>query len=230
MVESPPVRARAAASAPVGDWRHYPPLELPRILDAALSQIVEHGYDATSVRTIAGEVGVTVPALYYHYDNKQSILVALLDHAMRTVSSHIDAALVEAGDDPVRRLSGVVEATALYMANHPDLAFLDSERRSLTPENGAWYREHRDAIDVQLRDAIDDGCSAGVFATPVPDSARLAILSMCQGIASWYRVDGPKTPAEVAAEYVRIALAAVECTAMEFDEVGYDASVLTRDG
>lgn len=210
MGQATPVHARSAVAVPVDDWRHYPPLALPKILDVALTQIVEHGYDATSVRTIAAEVGVTVPALYYHYENKQAILVALFDHAMSTVSAHIDAALAEAGDDPVRRLSALVEATALYMANYRDLAFLDSERRSLTAENGRWYREHRDTIDGQLRDAIEDGCRAGVFATSVPDSARRAILSMCQGIASWYHPDGPKTPAETAAEYVRIALAAVE--------------------
>ncbi|QTI69068.1 TetR/AcrR family transcriptional regulator [Gordonia polyisoprenivorans] len=215
MGQATPGHASTATAVSIDDWRHYPPLDLPRILDVALTQIVEHGYDATSVRTIAGEVGVTVPALYYHYENKQAILVALLAHAMNTVSAHIDAALAEAGDDPVRRLSALVEAIALYMANYRDLAFLDSERRSLTPENGRWYREHRDTIDGQLRDTIEDGCRAGVFSTSVPDSARRAILSMCQGIASWYHTDGPKTPAETAVEYVRIALAAVEYGAVD---------------
>ncbi|MGC5248619.1 TetR/AcrR family transcriptional regulator [Gordonia sp. DT219] len=194
----------------IGDWRDYPPLALPTILDVALRQIVEHGYDATSVRTIAGEVGVTVPALYYHHQNKQAILVALFDHAMSTVGAHVDAALAQAGDDPVRRLSAMVEAIVLYMAHYRDLAFLDSERRSLTADNGRRYREHRDGIDVKLRAAIEDGCRADIFATTVPDSARRAILSMCQGVANWYHPDGPKTPGETAAEYVRIALAAVE--------------------
>ncbi|MEP9394965.1 TetR/AcrR family transcriptional regulator [Gordonia oleivorans] len=202
--------AVAAVAPAFDDWRHYPPLNLPKILDVALTEIVEHGYDATSVRTIAAAVGVTVPALYYHYDNKQAILVALFDHAMATVSAHVDAALVEAGTDPVRRLSAMVEAIALYMANYRDLAFLDSEHRSLTEDNSRWYREHRDTIDQQLREAIEDGCRAGVFATRVPDSARRAILSMCQGIAGWYRPDGPRTPAETARDYVHIALAAVE--------------------
>lgn len=190
-------------------WRHYPALELPRILEVALIQIVEHGYDATSVRTIAREVGVTVPALYYHFENKQAVLVALLDHAMRTVTHHIDAALADAGDDPAQRLAVMVEAIVLYMANYRDLAFLDSERRSLTAENHQWYRQHRDSIEELLADAIDTGCRTGAFTTQVPDSARRAIFSMCQGVASWYRPDGPRTPAETAQDYVTIALAAV---------------------
>lgn len=199
----------------VTDWRVYPPLHLPRILEVALGQIVERGYDATSVRTIAREVGVTVPALYYHYDNKQAILVALFDTAMTTVGAHVDAALAEAGEDPVRRLSAAVEAIALYMASYPDLAFLDSENRSLTPENARWYRNHRDRIDAQVQAAIDAGCRSGVFATPVPDVTRRAILAMCRGIATWYRPGGPKTPAETARDHVHIALAAVECRSPE---------------
>jgi len=202
----------AGVMSPMDDWRNYPPLRLPGILDVALTQIVEHGYEATTVRTIAQAVGVTVPALYYHYENKQAILVALLDHAMELVTSHVDAALAEAGNDPARRLSAAVEAIVLYSANHSDLAFLDSERRSLTPKNLKWYLAHRDHIDGLIRDAIEDGCRAGVFATPVPDEVRRAILSMCQGVAGWFHASGPKTPDGTAKDYVRIALASVEYT------------------
>ena len=39
----------------------------------------------------------------------------------------------------------------------------------------------------------------------VPDQS-LAILAMCRGIASWYRVDGPLTPAELADLYLTYSL------------------------
>ena len=74
------------------DWRTYPILSLPRILDAALTEIVQHRYDATSVRSIASKVGCTVPALYYHFENKQAILVGLLDIDMDIVIGHVEAA------------------------------------------------------------------------------------------------------------------------------------------
>jgi hypothetical protein len=105
-----------------------------------------------------------------------------------------------------------VEAIVLYMAHHSDLAFVDSERRSLTPANLGHYLESRDRIDGQIRDIIEEGCRAGVFSTPVPDEVRRAILSMCQGTAGWFHAEGPKTPDETARDYVRIALASVEYT------------------
>ena len=196
---------------PPSDWREFPSSDLSPILRVALQEIVTHGYDATSVRVIAEGVGVTVPALYYHFANKQALLVALLDHAMDIVMEHLILASSDAGDEPVLRFAHLVEAIALYMANHRDLAFLDSERRSLKPENLNRYADRRDDVERLLRGAIVDGCSSGAFGTEDPDECGRAILSMCQGIASWYRPDGPMTPGETASRYVQIALAAVEC-------------------
>ena len=198
------------APAETIDWRHYPPLELSPILTVALEQMVKVGYEGTTVRTIARQVGVTVPALYYHFTNKQAMLVALLDHAMNIVRTHVEAALEEAGDDPVHRFENLVEAVALYMSHHTDLAFLHSERRSLEPEGRARYLAHRDWVDAQLQSAIEDGIQADRFGTPTPSTARRAILAMCQGIAVWYKAEGSISPDELAKQYIRIALAAVE--------------------
>ncbi|RMI31340.1 TetR/AcrR family transcriptional regulator [Nocardia stercoris] len=204
--------AVAATTAGGSDWRNYPPLALPPILRVTLAHIVEHGYDSTTVRTIAREVGVTVPALYYHFENKQAILVALFDHAVSIITSHIDAALAEAGDDPVRRFSLMVEALALYMALHRDLAFIDSERRALSPDNLKSYVQHRDRVEQQLRESIEAGVAAGEFRTGDPEGCGRAILSMCQGIAGWFRADGPDAAEDVARRYVAIALATVQYT------------------
>ncbi|WP_433218309.1 TetR/AcrR family transcriptional regulator [Dactylosporangium sp. CS-047395] len=194
----------------MSDWREYPPLELQPLLALALDEIVEHGYDGTSVRKIANRAGVTVPALYYHFENKQAMLRELLDHAMRIVLAHARAALDEAGTDCTARFSALVEAIVLYMAHHRDLAFLDSERRSLTPENRARYVERRDELERELRDTIRGGVAQGVFRTPHPDECGRAILSMCQGVAGWFRPGGPVDASTMARRYCDLALATVQ--------------------
>lgn len=50
---------------------------------AALRLFLERGFAATSVREIAGEVGVTVPTLYYHFGSKDGILGALVEGLVR---------------------------------------------------------------------------------------------------------------------------------------------------
>ncbi len=48
-----------------------------RILDVALDLFVRKGYAETSLREIAAELGVSKAALYYHFESKQAILLAL---------------------------------------------------------------------------------------------------------------------------------------------------------
>jgi AcrR family transcriptional regulator len=48
-----------------------------RILDVALDLFIEQGFDGTSLRQIAEKLGVTKAALYYHFESKDDILMAL---------------------------------------------------------------------------------------------------------------------------------------------------------
>jgi len=48
-----------------------------RILDVALDLFIEQGYDKTTLRQIAGPLGFTQAAIYYHFAAKEDILVAL---------------------------------------------------------------------------------------------------------------------------------------------------------
>jgi AcrR family transcriptional regulator len=48
-----------------------------RILDVALDLFVRKGYAETALREIATAVGVSKAALYYHFESKQDILLAL---------------------------------------------------------------------------------------------------------------------------------------------------------
>lgn len=49
-----------------------------------------HGYDAVSVREIVAAAGVTKPALYYHFGNKEGVARALIDEFLSaaTVMRH----------------------------------------------------------------------------------------------------------------------------------------------
>jgi AcrR family transcriptional regulator len=46
-------------------------------LNIALDLFTEHGYDKTSLREIADELGLTKAAVYYHFERKEDILLAL---------------------------------------------------------------------------------------------------------------------------------------------------------
>ena len=68
-----------------------------RILDVALDLFTEQGFDATSLRQIAERLGVTKAALYYYFESKDDILLAL---HMR-IHEFGRSAFLSMGDEPV---------------------------------------------------------------------------------------------------------------------------------
>ncbi len=53
-----------------------------RILAIAREQFARKGFTGTSIADIAGELGTTTAALYYHFSSKADILAALLEEPM----------------------------------------------------------------------------------------------------------------------------------------------------
>ncbi|WP_416898455.1 MAG: hypothetical protein ACMVY4_01585 [Minwuia sp.] len=82
----------------------------------------------------------------------------------------------------------------------------NTELRALGPENRREVVRSRDAISRLFDGVIAAGIADGSFRTDAPHEANLAILNMCTAVAGWYRAEGPKTPDELAEEYVRFVL------------------------
>lgn len=191
------------------DWRHYEPLDLTPILAGALEAFYEHGFHGTTVRDIARRVGLTVPALYYHHENKEGVFTALLEVGTGDVAWRVRAAAAAGGQRPRARFVNVVEALVLHTTQRLRLSALDLELRHLSPGNRRRYAARRKEIEDLLLGIVQQGVREGVFSAAVPEETARAVLGMCQSISRWYRPDGPLSPSDVADRYVTIALRTV---------------------
>ncbi|SFT07835.1 TetR/AcrR family transcriptional regulator [Saccharopolyspora flava] len=202
--------ARASADPGVeSEWREFGPLELTPILDAALDEFRESGFHGATVRQIARRVGMTVPALYYHHENKEGLLVALLELGTGEVAWRVRTAADEHPDSPREQFVSVIEAIVLHMAYRFRLAALDGEMRYLSPGNRRRYGARRKDVENVLTEVIENGVEKGVFALADPVETSRALLGMCQSVGRWYHPDGPLSPEELAERYVDIALMTV---------------------
>ena len=199
-------------------WSTFDKLELDPLLEAALLTFVERGYHGASVREIAGRAGVTVPTLYYHYGNKQGLLLALLQSSMDDLADRTRAAFAEAGEDPLHQFVDLVDCHVRFSCHRPRVAWLDAEARYLDAEARAVYAVPRREAEQQLLDVVERGVGLGVFDTPWPVEATRALFGAIQSIATWYRPDGPLTPEEIAARHVGIGLEAVGADATQRKE------------
>lgn len=61
-----------------------------RIQEIALDLFTERGYEATSLREIAEELGVTKAALYYHFKTKDDIVTSLLEDRIDALEALVE--------------------------------------------------------------------------------------------------------------------------------------------
>lgn len=175
------------------------------VLQAALDAFAEHGYEGASVRDVATRSGISVGGLYYHYRSKQEMLVDLLQGSVEDVYARACVAIVEAGPDPGARLNILVECLCLYMTHRREVAVIGAEIRSLNDENRNRFIAIRDAFEALFQEAVREGAASGDFSTREPDQAARAIITMCRGIAFWYRPDGEDSPEQITQTYQRFA-------------------------
>jgi AcrR family transcriptional regulator len=103
-----------------------------RIQEAALDLFVRHGYEKTSLREIADQLGITKAALYYHYASKQELLKSLtqplIDEFEHVLGRHLSVCdLLTAYLDLLARNRRVFE---IFTADHSSLAAADIAERS----------------------------------------------------------------------------------------------------
>src|SRR3712207_4481957 len=64
----------------------------PQVLDAALEQFLQHGYEGTSMQAVADEAGVTKPVVYACFSSKDQLFRALLRREEERILAEIQTA------------------------------------------------------------------------------------------------------------------------------------------
>jgi len=157
------------------------------LLQAAREEFAERGYDGTSIRQIAQRAGMSLSVLYHYYPGKTELLQAIVDEAMDAYFGACEAALDEAGEDPVRRLAALVTATIRFRAAYPSKgSLIQGEEHAFNDEFLSHYRKRAAVGTRMFSDVVEAGLASGVFRTPYPEDARRAVIAMCNAVGEWY--------------------------------------------
>jgi AcrR family transcriptional regulator len=122
------------------------------ILAAARELFLADGYAQTTVRRIVARAGVTPPALYRHFADKDRILLEVADDAFGKLQAAFEAVLAEAPREPLEGLRRMMEAYVRFGLDHPDeYRFVFMTRELIPAEEGA--RGHRGAACFRMLEA-----------------------------------------------------------------------------
>ena len=179
-----------------------------RVFDVLRAQLYERGFDAITLAGVASAAGVGRTALYNHFPDKESLLVAFVeDEAARYVTRLTEA--VEAQADPVDQLATFVRLQLRVLAEYhmpPGTALASA----LAPAAYRRISAHADPITDRLRAILAGGVDLGRWPAEDPD---VLIPMITAALGNRTLVDGPADQlAEVVEAAVRFVLRAVGAT------------------
>jgi AcrR family transcriptional regulator len=192
VVPAPLSPSPATSRAPRQDNRRV------QLLDAAARLFRERGFHATSMRDIAKGVGMLSGSIYYHFDSKEEMLLAVYEEGKRRVAEAVDVA-VAGLSDPWARLEAASAAHLRALIAHRD--YTQVMIRTLPQEAGAAgprIRDLRRDYEVRFRRLIDD------LALP-PEIDRHYLRLLLFGALNWSQVwfhSGGDSPEIVARRFL----------------------------
>ena len=126
---------------------------------AAHHEIAEHGFEGLRTREVAAEVGVNIATLHYYFPTKESLIQAVLDHAMErfrtTLAPH---------GSPSDQLRNYLRAVRKLLLDEPELGAVMAELalrsvrdRSTGRIMNAMYDTWHVTVRGLLRRAVKEG-------------------------------------------------------------------------
>jgi AcrR family transcriptional regulator len=176
------------------------------ILKSAACAFRRLGYHGATVEQIAAALQMKKGNLYYYFRNKEEILFACHQYSLDrllTILEDVEGSPA-APEDKLRRLIVSFVHTILDEL-HGTALFLDLE--ALGPAHRRAVVTRRDRFDHGLRQVLDDGARAGVFALQDVKLQSFAILGAVNWIPRWYSAQGPCSSDEVAERFADYLIA-----------------------
>jgi transcriptional repressor BetI len=81
-----------------------------QLIEATIDSLARRGYSETTMADVADGAGLSRGIVNFHFESKDKLLVATLQHMADEYSAHWRAALLKSGDDPARQLAALVAA------------------------------------------------------------------------------------------------------------------------
>lgn len=152
----------------------------------------EWGFEETSIRDIASKVGILPGSIYYHFESKDELFVAVYRAGIDVLSREVRATVSE-HRDPWERFKAACATQLRIVLGEDDCA---STVMSVPPQEcGALY----DQLTV-MRDEYEEIFKTLIQDLPLRKSLdqkylRLAILGALNHAVIWYRpgLDDPET-------------------------------------
>ncbi|HEY5805374.1 MAG TPA: TetR/AcrR family transcriptional regulator [Lysobacter sp.] len=180
------------------------------ILDAAVAEFRQSGYEATSMDRIAASAGVSKRTVYNHFPSKEVLFAQILQQLWERSAAGRDLAYRREGELRSQLLELVTQKLRLlHDPNFVDLARVAIAAGIHSPERVqemvARMGDREEGLTVWIRAAAADGR----LKTSAPVFASLQLQSLVKGFAFWPQITLGQPPL-TAAQQTQVAEVSVD--------------------
>lgn len=184
------------------------------IVREATALFASRGYERTSLNAIAKSIGISAPAIYYHFASKDEILFASLETTLLDLRSMSTQAEAATDGTPAARLQAFVKAHVFHDVGNVDimpmlnagLYNVDNLIEGLPPaKRKRLTLLQREFLD-RLRDILRAGQAEKTFRIDDITATAFAIIGIVDFAVYWFRAEGKLTVEKLADQYGNLAL------------------------
>lgn len=171
----------------------------------ALDLFAKRGFQGTTLRDIAGKVGIQVGSLYNHIASKGDLLFEIMETVMLDLLE--DQRQVAETPDVVERMRLLVfHHVKFHCARAQEVFVGNSELRSLSKVQRNRIVSLRHQYERVFQNELQDGIRLGKFRPVDVDVTSYGILAMTTWVSAWYSPRGRLSLEEIAEIYTAMVL------------------------
>ncbi len=155
----------------------------PALVAAALKEIAKSGPDGFSLREVARRAGVSPPAVYRHFADKDALLAAVAAECWERIGAAMEAAVAAAPDDALERFRATGIAYVTFAVEHPE-HFRALAVPGLFEKMPADVMARVNAWGASQRGSLARAQERGEIAAMPLDDVMLAASSLVHGVAT----------------------------------------------
>lgn len=157
----------------------------PRLLASALDVLQDQGLEGVTMRAVADRAGVTAPALYWHFADKEALVREVGRELSRVFKDQmLEAVAAPASEARLRRTLEVFRTFAIAHPSYFHMLFVrpPTSRRGEIRDAGA-----SPTIFQLLVDRVAECMRDGSLAKADPQSVAMTLAALAQGLVVLHR-------------------------------------------
>lgn len=196
-VWSIPVRLKGKLMPKEGEKRK----EICRI---ATELFVRKGFEKTTIRDIAKAGSMNSSALYYYFEDKESILYEILMEIMNTSLDQMRL-IVESDLPPREKIDDVIRLhTEIYGVDPVRMGLIVFNQKSLNPEHWEELKGKQRQYTAMVAGILGEMKAQGEIEDLDPTVCTFALFGMVQWAFGWYNPNGSIRPDQLSDVFTRI--------------------------